>query len=42
MQELAIDSGSYRACPANNVLHRIAARLRIGMNLKGFGWGGKR
>ncbi len=29
MQELAIDNGSDRACPANNVLHRIAARVRF-------------
>jgi hypothetical protein len=27
---------------ANNSLHRIAALLRFGMNLNGFGLGGKR
>jgi len=31
-----------RATLANNPLHRIAARVRFGENLKGLGWGGKR
>jgi hypothetical protein len=26
----------------NQPLHRIAARLRILLNMKSFGWGGKR